>query len=145
MLNQTWDSLHITCELGSNRLIDQEVLLEDAYKFVAIVTEKITKESRVSTFHKPEFYLLNIEPGSHYSIELFAENKKGASPPITLMADTKKQAEKRTAESKIALESDAEENYDMEMTLLGIISGITVVLSCILHSDSFYCPSEAKP
>ena len=48
------------------------------------------------------------------------------------MADTKKQAEKRTAESKIALESDAEENYDMEMTILGIITGITGVLSCIV-------------
>ena len=93
MLNQTWDSLHITCELGSNQHIDQEVLSEDAYKFVAIVTDKITNESKVSTFHKPEFYLLKLEPGSHYSIELYAENKKGAGPPITLMADTKKQAE----------------------------------------------------
>jgi len=132
MLNQTWDSLHIACELGSNQHIDQEVLSEDAYKFVAIVTDKITNESKVSTFHKPEFILLKLEPGSQYSVELYAENKKGAGPPITLMADTKKQAEKRTAESKIALESNAEPNYDMEMTILGIITGITGVLSCIV-------------
>lgn len=134
MLNQTWDSLHITCELASNQHIDQEVLSEDAFKFVAIITDKITNESKVLTFHRPQFNLLKLEPGSQYSIELYAENKKGAGPPITLMADTQKQAEKRTAESKIALESQsgAEMNYDMEMTLLGIITGVTGVLVCII-------------
>ena len=77
MLNQTWDSLHIACDLASNQHLDQEVLSEDAYKFVAIVTDKNTNESKVSSFSKPDFNLIKLEPGSKYSIELYAENKKG--------------------------------------------------------------------
>ena len=88
MLNHTSSSLHLACELGSNAHIDQEILAEDAFKFVAIVTDNVTNESRVSTFNKPEFFLHKLEPGRQYSIEVYAENKKGAGPHITFMADT---------------------------------------------------------
>ena len=75
--------------------------IEDQYKFFATITDRKLNESKVMKFDSAEFRLYQLEPGTQYSIELYAENKIGAGPPITLLADTQKQAEKRTAESKI--------------------------------------------
>ena len=127
MLNKTWDSLHISCKLSSNNHMDQ---IEDQYKFFATITDRKLNESKVMKFDSAEFRLYQLEPGTQYSIELYAENKIGAGPPITLLADTQKQAEKRTAESKIALQSGGVAGPALEVVVLGVLAGVMAVLSC---------------
>ena len=86
------------------------------------------------SFSKPEFNLSQLEPGSHYSIKLFAENKIGAGPAITLLADTHRLAEKRTAESKIALQSAGvtPSDSDIIMIIIGVISAVIIMIGAVI-------------
>ena len=132
MVNQSWESLHISCSLVQAGPILAEVLAEDAYRYLAVVSRKGENASKVLSFSAPEFLLSGLQPGTQYSVQLHAENSKGAGPAISLAAGTKKQAEKRTAESKIALEDNSEHGYEAEMTILGVVTGITGVMSCMV-------------
>ena len=54
-------------------------------------------------------------------------------PAITLLAETQRLAEKRTAESKIALQTVIVSNdNDVIMIIIGIITAIVTVLCCIV-------------
>ena len=89
-------------------------------------------KSRLSTFPLPDFSLTHLEPGTQYSIQLMAENKLGPGPAITLLADTVRLAEKRTAESKIALQADEDgSESDFMVIVIGVTSGLVVVICCV--------------
>ena len=44
---------------------------------MATVIERASNITRVVTFPRPDFNLSKLEPGTHYSIQLFAKNKIG--------------------------------------------------------------------
>lgn len=50
---------------------------QDQYEYVATVIERASNSTRVVTFRRPDFNLSKLEPGTHYSIRLFAQNKIG--------------------------------------------------------------------
>ena len=50
---------------------------QDQYEYVATVIERASNMTRVVTFPRPDFNLSKLEPGTHYSIQLFAQNKIG--------------------------------------------------------------------
>merc|ERR1719422_2793731 len=129
MLNKTWDSLHIACRMSQTDI----GLSEEQFRYVATVIDRSNNSSKVISFGSPEFNLSKLDPGTPYSIQLFAENKIGAGPAITLLAETQKLAEKRTAESKIALQTVIVSNdNDVIMIIIGIITAIVTVLCCIV-------------
>ena len=71
MVNQSWESLHISCSLVQSAPILSEVLAEDAYKYLAVVTRKGGNASKVLTYSAPEFLLSGLEPGTQYSVQLY--------------------------------------------------------------------------
>ena len=95
MLNKTWDSLHIVCRMtGAGKgtamglaevniktqsLLRNRSLLsvQDQYEYVAMVIERSNNATRMVTFPRPDFNLSHLEPGTNYSIKLFAQNKIG--------------------------------------------------------------------
>ena len=53
------------------------MFVQDQYEYVATVIERASNLTRVVTFPRPDFNLSKLEPGTHYSIQLFAQNKIG--------------------------------------------------------------------
>ena len=50
---------------------------QDQYEYVATVIERSSNATRMVTFPTPDFNLSQLEPGTNYSIQLFAQNKIG--------------------------------------------------------------------
>ena len=133
MVNKTWDSLHVRCR-------SQETVVSPAqYNYTAVLTNMKLNTSKLFRFSEPDFSLSQLEAGTDYSISLYVENKMGPGPAITLLAQTHRLAEKRTAESKIALQAVSEENQSSELVLiiLGASAGLVLVLCCLLTTTIF--------
>ena len=85
MLNKTWDSLQISCRMSES----QHKITEDYFTYVAtVIDQSSNNSSRVIRFRRPEFNISQLQPATHYSIQLHAENTIGSGPIITLLADT---------------------------------------------------------
>ena len=134
MVNKTWDSLQVRC-----RLAEKTPQAELQYRYRAVLTNTKLNTTRRLSFPGPEFSLSQLEPGTDYSISLYVENKMGPGPAITLLAQTHRLAEKRTAESKIALQAVSEESQSSELVLiiLGASAGLVLVLCCLLTTTIF--------
>ena len=139
MINRTWDSLHISCRPS------HQDLSPDQYKYLALLTDTATNHTKMISFPRPEFLLTQLDPGTQYSVSLFAENKLGAGPAITLLAHTVRLAEKRTAESKIALEEVSEEGEsEVMMVIIGVTCGVVIVVTCLLTSSFLLLGSRRR-
>ena len=135
MVNKTWDSLQVRC-----RLAEKTPQAELQYRYRAVLTNTKLNTTRRLSFPGPEFSLSQLEPGTDYSISLYVENKMGPGPAITLLARTHRLAEKRTAESKIALQAVSEETEaasDLIIIILGASAGLVLVLGCVLTTIAF--------
>ena len=134
MVNKTWDSLHVRCR-------SQETVVSPAqYNYTALLTNLKLNTSKLFRFPEPDFRLSQLEAGTDYSISLYVENKIGPGPAITLLAQTHRLAEKRTAESKIALQAVSEETEaasDLIIIILGASAGLVLVLGCVLTTTFF--------
>ena len=139
MVNKTWDSLEVQCRLQEKKA----GLASLQYNYTAVLTNLKLNTSRLLTFPAPEFRLSQLEAGTEYSISLYVENQLGPGPAITLLAQTHRLAEKRTAESKIALQAVSEEasqagpTTDLVLVVLGASAGLVLVLCCVLTTTIF--------
>ena len=117
----------------------EKVVRADQYNYTAVVTNLKLNTSHLLRFPGPDFSLSQLEPGTAYSISLYLENKMGPGPAITLLAHTHRLAEKRTAESKIALQAVSEESQpgDLILVILGASAGLVLVLGCVLTTTVF--------
>lgn len=132
MLNKTWDSLRMSCRMSESSKVP---MAPDTFTYVATVVDRSTNVSRTINFTKPEFNISQLAPATHYSIQLYAANTIGAGPAITLLADTYSLAEKRTAESKIALQTVISDNdSDMMMIMMGVMLAVIIVSGCMVSS-----------
>ena len=135
MVNKTWDSLHVKCREKTGTA----VVRADQFNYTAVLTNLKLNTSQLVRFPGPDFRLGQLEPGTDYSISLYVENKIGPGPAITLLAATHRLAEKRTAESKIALQAVSEEAEagDLMVIILGASAGLVLVLGCVLTTTVF--------
>ena len=130
MVNKTWDSLHISCRASDTNVSPEQ------FKYVARLTDVASNLTKIVTGPAPDFELAGLEAGTRYKVELFVENKMGAGPALTLLADTNRLAEKRTAESKIALQEVSEgSESDLVMVIIGVTAGLVMVTSCVLTTS----------
>ena len=60
-------------------------LCQDQYEYVATVIERSSNATRMVTFPTPDFNLSQLEPGTNYSIQLFAQNKIGEYNKVFLL------------------------------------------------------------
>ena len=133
MVNKTWESLEVRCR------VKEKVVRADQFNYTAVLTNMKLNTSKLIRFPGPDFSLTQLEPGTDYSISLYMENKIGPGPAITLLAHTHRLAEKRTAESKIALQAVSEESQagDLILVILGASAGLVLVLGCVLTTTVF--------
>jgi len=89
LLNQSADSLHVSCHSNDDGGLDQTFQLQ--VMDVSLQQPLVTLQS-----NKPEFYLSNLEAGSTFMLYLYAMNTKGSSHPVILPVSTLKEAAKRT-------------------------------------------------
>ena len=89
LLNQSADSLHVSCHSNDDGGLDQTFQLQ--VMDVSLQQPLVTLQS-----NKPDFYLSNLEAGSTFMLYLYAMNTKGSSQPVILPVSTLKEAAKRT-------------------------------------------------
>ena len=87
--NQTTTSLGVACKSGYDGGLTQTFILEAKDNHNFAVVSQIQSPS-------PRFNISGLQPGSSYVLNIYAQNGKGASNPVTLYAFTVKEAEKHT-------------------------------------------------
>jgi hypothetical protein len=89
VLNQTFDSLFVSCMEGFNGGLQQSFIIEilDFHSHTVI---------RNLTNSRPAFHVRNLDPGSSFIVRVYAANNKGRSDTQVLQASTLKAAEKQT-------------------------------------------------
>ena len=90
--NQTTTSLQVNCASGLDGGLQQTFILEakDNRNFALV--------SQIQS-PLPRFNVSGLQPGASYVLNVYAQNTKGASSPVTLYAFTIKEAEKQMAGS----------------------------------------------
>ncbi|CAL8139508.1 unnamed protein product [Orchesella dallaii] len=121
ILNQTFDSLFVSCVEGFNGGLQQSFVIEIWDFHSQHVIRNLTN-------HRPVFNVRGLEPGASYIVRIYAVNTKGRSEVQVLQASTLKAAEKQTGYSA---EASSVKPVFLNMTpILGIL--IAVVATLIL-------------
>lgn len=92
ILNQTFDSLFVSCVEGFNGGLQQSFVIEIWDFHSQHVIRNLTN-------HRPVFNVRGLEPGASYIVRIYAVNSKGRSEVQVLQASTLKAAEKQTGYS----------------------------------------------
>ena len=103
IMNQTFDSLFVTCVEGFNGGLHQMFFIE----VLDFQTHAVVKNFSQS---KPIFDVRNLDPGASFILRVYAANNKGRSDTQVLQASTLKAAEKQTGMSAgelLRVEEDA--------------------------------------
>ena len=107
--NQTTSSIQVNCGSGYDGGLPQTFILEakDNRNFALV--------SQIQS-PLPKFNVSGLQPGSSYVLNVYAQNTKGASSPVTLYAFTIKEAEKQMAGS--THRGDLRYHYNLLMIIL---------------------------
>lgn len=92
ILNQTFDSLFVSCVEGFNGGLQQSFVIEIWDFHSQHVIRNLTN-------HRPVFNVRGLEPGASYIVRVYAVNSKGRSEVQVIQASTLKAAEKQTGYS----------------------------------------------
>ena len=90
--NQTTSSMQVQCAKGYDGGLPQTFILEAKDNRNFVIVSQIQSPL-------PRFNVSGLQPGSSYILNVYAQNTKGASSPVTLYAFTIKEAEKQMAGS----------------------------------------------
>lgn len=117
LLNQSADSLHVSCHSNDDGGLDQTFQLQ--VMDVSLQQPLVTLQS-----NRPEFFLSNLEAGSTFMLYLYAMNTKGSSHPVVLPVSTLKEAAKRTV-------PPTTDNFAGSM-VIAVVMGTGVAISLIV-------------